>query len=158
MDEISAVMEKGTYYIGDLCYVIEGDAWIEAVNLMYPDKVTDVGIYGKHTLSDGRKFAIYSTKYGDGCYDGLGVDSGSIGCIKESDIEQPIRESLNWMHLGRVVKFNEDFNTSGDDNGTIRFGDIKIRTGYDDDGYCQGCWRLSDDSGNCVDDYCDWSE
>jgi hypothetical protein len=59
------------------------------------------------------------------------------------------------MHLGRVVKFNEDFNTSGDDNGTIRFGDIKIRTGYDDDGYCQ-CGECEGGCGYPTDDYCDY--
>ena len=29
-------MEKGKYYIGDLCYVIKGDNWDEVCSLTYP--------------------------------------------------------------------------------------------------------------------------
>lgn len=93
-------MKAGEYWVGDLCYVLD-DVWLEVCDL------TLDGEEGEFTLKDGRKFALFNTAYGDGCYpDNLGnmygVDSGTIGCIAVSD--------LNGIStLGHVHEFKEGF-------------------------------------------------
>ena len=63
-------MEKGKYYIGDLCYVIKGDNWDEVCSLTYPytGKNVHKQVEGEFFLEDGRQFCIFSTLYGDGVY------------------------------------------------------------------------------------------
>lgn len=121
-------MPKGEYYIGDLCYVLD-DVWGEVCSNLEE---------GEHVLSDGRKYALYFTKYGDGLYSSnIGtihpVDAGLIGAIKLEDIGA-YRDGL-----GATVEFKHDFNTSSDD-GVIVFGHVKIDTAdsnddFDDDFY-----------------------
>lgn len=126
-----ATMPAGRYYVGDLCYVMN-DVWDEVCDLMFSG--SGRGEYGKFKLKDGREFAVYSTKYGDGTYyDGMGreywVDAGVIGCILESDIRDPAPSTMG----GQVMDFASEFDT-WEDNGMIRFGDISIDTaGYDED-------------------------
>lgn len=120
-------MPAGIYYVGDLCYVMNNE-WNEVCKITFTDE--DI-LSGEFALSDGRKFAIYSTAYGDGCYmDQYGkeysVDSGSIGCIKIADItEDDIRE-------GQIVEFSDPFQTSCVE-GLIRIGDIRIDTTENDE-------------------------
>ena len=81
------MMPAGEYYIGDLCYVMTSEEWLEVCDLTIQDSRL---IEGEFQLKDGRKFAMYSTAYGDGTYyDHYGfsysVDSGSIGCIRMED-------------------------------------------------------------------------
>jgi len=119
------MMPKGKYFIGDLCYVL-GDDWDEVCDtIIQNNKILE----GEFTLKDGRKFATYSTNYGDGEYESNiktshSVDSGSIGCILVSDIKEEIRE-----FLGAIVEFDNDFQTSSN-NGIIQFGHVKIDTNY----------------------------
>lgn len=112
-------MPAGTYYIGDLCYVMH-DVWREVCNL------SDSG-YGKFTLKDGREFAIFPTKYGDGTYDGLSVDSGTLGCIKVDDIRDTTYSGDHLNGLAKVVMFLSDFEVS-EDNGVIQFGHVSVDT------------------------------
>jgi hypothetical protein len=89
---------------------------------------------GEHYLKDGRKFALYSTKYGDGTYhDAQGrrypVDAGCIGCILEDDINLKIEG--NETDGGQLIEFARDFVT-GDNNGQLLFGTVLIETGDDD--------------------------
>jgi hypothetical protein len=149
------IMPKGKYYIGDLCYVMH-DEWDEVHKLLFPEPIdSSTWTDGVFTLKDGRKFAIYSTAYGDGCYldqDGkeYGVDAGSIGCIKVSDIDQNNKE--NDIKLGHVHEFKSDFITDSDEDGNITFGDIVIKTGDDEDDFEEDeCY--DDDEDECyVDD------
>ena len=118
------MMKSGTYYIGDLCYVLGGEVWDEVCYLHYAHGC------GQLTLKDGREIAIYSTKFGDGEFDGVMVDSGTIGCILLDDIAELT------SHRGiKVVKFDRDFYTS-EKSGLISFGHISINTDdsheYDD--------------------------
>lgn len=128
------MMVKGQYYIGDLCYVLQ-DEWDEVCSLIIQDRKV---LSGEFNLKDGRRFAIYSTAYGDGTYyDGqgreYGVDAGSIGCILKDDID--LSNSGNFLNGGNVIEFKEDFNTSSDGEN-ITFGDVTILTGdYDEDPY-----------------------
>lgn len=129
------MMPAGRYYIGDLCYVIDGERWSEVCDLMFRDFVR--GEYGEFTLKCGRRIAIYGTKYGDGTYlsnQGTDhcVDSGTIGCILDSETTRHEYENID--ELGSFVEFSEPFETSEED-GVIKFGEVEIDTDpeYDED-------------------------
>lgn len=134
------MMPAGTYVICDLCYVMHGE-WKEVCDLIIQD---DDVLDGEFNLADGRRFAIYSTAYGDGEYRtnlnsmySLGVDSGSIGCIRLEDIDQDNPE--NNLDLGTIVEFDTKFKTSGytesrrDWDGVIKIGHVEIYTGYEEE-------------------------
>lgn len=114
------MMPAGTYYIGDLCYLFEDDKWEEVCDLTFGNGD------GEHVLKDGRRFAMYSTSYGDGEYDGISVDSGTIGCILLSDI----KSTPSGGYLEKT--FTSDFETSSD-GATLTFGSLDIYTGYTTD-------------------------
>lgn len=112
------MMPAGEYWIGDLCYVLDDD-WDEVCSLYESGA-------GQYTMSDGRRFAMYGTFYGDGVYEDeskntYSVDSGTLGCIKVSHIDGPSR-------LGNVVKFAEPFETCELSDGVLKFGHIYINT------------------------------
>ena len=119
------MMKSGTYYIGDLCYVMH-DRWDEFCNLtIVGNKVLD----GEFNLSDGTRFATFTTQWGDGTYkDELGneypVDAGLIGCIRVEDIAP---EELANLESGRVVEFVQAFSTWSA-GGEIRIGNVLIDT------------------------------
>lgn len=130
------MMPAGNYYIGDLCYVMR-DVWEEACDLMFPP-TNPYGppVDGEFTLKDGRRFAVYSTKYGDGVYptntgNNLSVDAGIIGCIKVEDIRDPEATPVAIISLGMTYEFQTDFVTDGDrrGTGTIQFGRVIVETG-----------------------------
>jgi hypothetical protein len=136
------MMQAGKYFIGDLCYVMTDDEWEEFCDLTL--KGVNI-IDGEFQFKDGRKFASYSTKYGDGTYyDQHGysysVDAGLIGCIKIEDIRADKYDNL--LDLGAIEEFGTDFVTGGGRNfpdweGTIQFGHIAIETAgqYEDEEY-----------------------
>jgi hypothetical protein len=126
-------MPAGKYYIGDLCYVMNDAEWKEFCSITIKgQKVID----GEFQLSDGRRFATYSTAFGDGVYhDQYGhsysVDAGLIGCIKVEDIRAEKYENL--LDLGAIMEFDNSFATSGgrgDEGweGLIQFGHVMIET------------------------------
>lgn len=130
------MMRAGEYWIGDLCYVMH-DSWDEVCELIFDGNQP---IDGEFNLADGRRFAIFSTKFGDGEYecstgDSLAVDSGSIGCIRLIDIRDPDAD----LDLGIITEFDSAFEVSGGD-GFISIGGIEIDTGveYSDDFYFDG--------------------
>ena len=87
------MMPAGRYYVGDLCYVMSNEEWDEVCGLLFEGR-NDHGVnQGEFTLKDGRRFASYNTKYGDGVYESNmntthSVDSGNIGCILADDIKE----------------------------------------------------------------------
>ena len=128
------MMQAGKYYIGDLCYVMADDEWKEICSIIIQgNKFFD----GEFELKDGRKFAIYSTSWGDGEYNdyygnSYSVDSGTIGCIKLEDIKY-VDNYDQFLDLGAIVDFETDFVTGGgrgtkDWDGIIQFGRIAIET------------------------------
>ena len=119
-------MPAGTYYVGDLCYVMHNE-WDEACELFFSGR-TDHGCNeGKFKLKDGREFVSFNTAYGDGeYYDTYGnaydVDSGGIGCIRINNIKEDLPKcGFN------IVTFDTDFECSTDD-GILMFGRVKIDT------------------------------
>ena len=131
------MMKAGTYYVGDLCYVLH-DEWDEVCELIIKDGVC---LDGEFTLKDGRRFAMYGTAYGDGTYldqsgNEYGVDAGSIGCILLSDIN--LDAEGNFLTGGNIVPFESDFHTDEED-GRIMFGSLIIDTDpvYDEEEYEQ---------------------
>lgn len=122
-------MKAGTYYIGDLCYVMHPE-WDEFCSLTISgNNVLD----GEFNLKDGRRFATFTTKWGDGTYKDeqgreYGVDAGLIGCINVKDIAPSELENLK---DGHVVEFIQDFSTFSA-GGIIRIGSICIDTDFEE--------------------------
>ena len=129
-------MTKGIYYIGDLCYVLNSRSWEETFELCFPNYHPDKRneqVEGEMQLKDGRKFAIFGTAHGDGVYDAvdmfsglkeehnIGVDSGSIGCIKVEDVDIP-----QGLYDGVLVKL-DDFNPYST-KGNMNFGGLEVFT------------------------------
>jgi hypothetical protein len=130
-------MPAGKYYVGDLCYVMDDDEWKEVCSRIRGRGVWGECLDGEFVLHDGRKLAIYSTKWGDGTYyDELGhsysVDSGGIGCIRVEDIKANKYDNL--LDLGAILEFDEPFVTS-EHTGLIQFGYVIIETNptYEDE-------------------------
>jgi hypothetical protein len=130
-------MPAGEYIISDLCYVMHPD-WSEVCDILFSHPTG-----GEFKLSNGVRFAIYNTKYGDGSYfddegNEYSVDAGVIGCILLSDINDPDK----WLGGGYRFEFDEEFETFEKD-GKIVFGGIVIDTDpvwleseyYDDEDY-----------------------
>lgn len=120
------MLKAGTFWVGDLCYVIN-DRWDEVCSLLFSKENKKSG--GEFVLEDGIKFAIYSTAWGDGSYEDnegniYGVDAGVIGCIKVDDLYK-MGEAPSG--LGTIHEFTKDFET-GYNDGVITFGDIIINT------------------------------
>jgi hypothetical protein len=137
------MMPAGKYYIGDLCYVMADDEWLDICDITIQG--TRV-LEGEFQLKDGRRFAMYSTAYGDGVYyDEYGhsysVDSGSIGCILLDDIKY-VDNFDQFLDVGAILEFDEDFVTVGgrgesDWDGRIQFGHVVIETtpSYEEEEY-----------------------
>lgn len=113
------MMRPGTYYVGDLCYVMHPQ-WKEVCDLMFAcdgNRVLD----GEFNLANGVRFAVQSTAYGDGTYEDdegrkYPVDAGIIGCIRVEDVYDPEW----WLEGVNVVEFQNPF-TIQYDLGTILF-------------------------------------
>jgi hypothetical protein len=127
----------GTYYVGDLCYVMN-DRWDEICDQIISDRNRGDGEF---KLRDGIRFASYGTRWGDGCYQDqnrrmYGVDAGIIGCIATKDIDIDIRGEYEEGERfgGQIIKFDRPFTTSSR-NGMIIIGHIEIDTdpSYDDE-------------------------
>ena len=128
----------GKYYVGDLCYVMH-DEWDEVCGKFFEGRDDHGCNQGVFQLKDGRKFASFNTKWGDGVYfdqDGeeYGVDAGLIGCISLNDID--LNADGNSTLGGQIIQFDSDFTVSGgeiyesrrDWDGVIRIGHIVINT------------------------------
>lgn len=131
------MLPAGKYYVGDLCYVMH-EEWDEVCGLFFKDRDDHGCNEGEFNLKDGRRFASFNTKYGDGAYydqfgDEYGVDAGLIGCIALNDID--LTNDDNFIRGGQIIEFVSDFSVSGsqglsrkDWDGVIRIGHIVIKT------------------------------
>jgi hypothetical protein len=127
-------MPAGRYYIGDLCYVMHPE-WDEVCELFFPANHPPRGVEGEFTLKDGRRFASFSTAYGDGTYYSNintehSVDAGIIGCIRVEDIRDTQYDDPE--SLGAFVEFGKPFEVSSDGSSLV-FGHVVIETGHDEE-------------------------
>ena len=130
------MMVKGEYYVGDLCYVLH-EEWDEVCRLLFAGRDDHGCNQGEFNLSDGRRIAIYNTKYGDGSYQDqngreYSVDAGSIGCILLEDID--VDHPDNFVGDGQCITFDQEFYT-GELDGKIMFGSVSIETDYVEEEY-----------------------
>ena len=120
------MMKAGKYYIGDLCYVMH-DEWDEFCALTISDNQC---LTGEFNLADGRRFATFTTRWGDGTYSdqngkSYDVDAGLIGCIAVEDID--LTHPSNFISGGNIVEFVKDFTTFSA-GGVITIGTVVIDT------------------------------
>lgn len=136
----------GRYVIGDPCYSVPDDRWMEWLEAA---DYTEVGRGVLYAEIDGHHVVGVSTAHGDGGYESseghsLGVDAGLIGLVPEAFAENNTSSEFD------VVEFTEPV-TCRYDNGVIHLGHIEIDTDpsvthnedEDDD------WDEEDDCANC---------
>lgn len=126
------MMPAGTYFVGDLCYVMN-DRWDEVCDKIISKQHRGDGEF---VLNDSVRFASYGTRWGDGCYEDqngcqYGVDAGIIGCISMNDVDMDIRGTRASKDRGNfggwIIDFPEPF-TTWSENGVIHIGHITIDT------------------------------
>ena len=158
METLLAPVETAThtYYVGDLCYVLNSDQWwTVCAHDFYedpedgydPEGYLDPEAYTFEDEAAAKPFYIFRTAYGDGCYnDKEGreycVDSGTIGCIRTDYADPEKLADAVARGLGHLHEFDAEFSGCGycgDDEGTLWFdtatGTVEIQTGgsYSDD-------------------------
>lgn len=116
-------MKAGSYYIGDPCHAVTHKTWIEMVDTVWLQNERSGGLREFR----GESIFVCSTAHGDGCYPAgpdyfieIGVDSGAIGCLPVSLVEE---KDVHGYH----VTFHYDFECSYE-NGVFTFGNITIDT------------------------------
>lgn len=126
---IRITIPAGRYILGDPCYAIRDDDWsfyLEAAGWL--EERLPEGIF---VLFKGAPVLSFRTAHGDGEFTGsdgrnYGVDAGLIGLVHESI------GSISVENSQRVVEFLEP-TVCVRDEGTLRFGNIVIETGYVDE-------------------------
>lgn len=131
----SMTLPAGTYYVGDLCYLLEDSVYDDYVcAFTHEDEIVEI------ETEDGIKFlASHSnTAYGDGGYkDNLGneygVDAGIIGIVQLVDEEMLNKaKKEEASNMAKVIEFEEAFTVEYND-GVFDFGHIHIDTTGDSD-------------------------
>ena len=120
----------GKYVLGDPCYSIDDDHWMD---LLHSCDIFENPIGKIH----GFTVLAFGTAYGDGCYNStidftFPVDAGLIGLVPFEYIEKFGSKYESRSDLSTVVEFNDDVNCYSE-NGTLHFGNIEIYTGDDED-------------------------
>lgn len=112
-------MNKGSYYIGDLSYVLE--KWDEIIFL---NKIKN----NEYTIKNGGNIACFAVNIDNPIHeDQFGQiyknKSGFLGCIQIEDIDYVDADLTN----GQIVQFYDTF-TTWESMGRILFGHICINT------------------------------
>lgn len=127
----SITMPPGTYYIGDPCYSIPDERWMEWLHAARFDEPES----RRFLLAelDGYPVMAIGTAHGDGEYPGsdgfsYGVDAGLIGLVPY-EVADPTTSS-------RTETWDHPFTcTYEEEGGVIVLGDIEIKTDWDDEDY-----------------------
>ena len=140
------MLEKGKYYVGDLCYVLDsrnGFDWMDVLN-----ETGFLGLYEPGTRNRRKntnkgymtykdvKFFSSRTAHGDGCFHDrtgreYGVDAGLIGCYPMKMLPEGVD-----TRGGNVIDFSlKDFSCYPCEGkeGTISIGHLRIRTNFDEE-------------------------
>ena len=109
-------LKKGTYYIGDPCYLLNEDDYEKIV------------IDNFNNLENYENFFISKTKFGDGTYKDnqygiYPVDSGLLSILPEEICSHDKKEE----DFCRKVNFPKDFYVENQD-GIFYFDKIRIKT------------------------------
>lgn len=145
-----------TFYVGDLCYVLDRDQWdtvcahdfvedpedgYDPQGFLEPENLT----FEEESYPAAKPFYILRTFYGDGVYEGSDgnaycVDSGTIGCIRTDYADPEKLADAVERGLGYLHEFDEDLDPNyssfcGEEDGTIWFDTanygLSILTGSD---------------------------
>ena len=122
MEQIN--MPAGTYYIGDPCIIIKGNPgyqWIEKLWALFyqlNNKAAFLEI-------DGVKIFIGLTYGGDGVYDGITVDTGTICVIGVDNLQNDERFNFGNLNIrgAKFITADETFTISYQD-GDFMIGDF----------------------------------
>ena len=125
------LMDPGTYYIGDLCYVMS-DVWDDVCATLFQHAEKGCVDEGGFRLPNNQniEFVSFNTAWGDGTYfdkegRSYAVDSGGIGCISVDHVNMGDLDAQ--PYLGNIITFDKPFLCERVD-GTIYFGRIAIET------------------------------
>lgn len=135
MIKFSKVLPAGSYYIGDLCYIIPAAAWGDLCDQWFKDGADSIT-----AIYNSKECYAFNTAYGDGTYPGSDgfnypVDAGIIGIISADSVTLKNPGELDEAFT--LKTFESDF-TISTDGETLIFGDLVIETGdeeEDDDDY-----------------------
>jgi hypothetical protein len=124
----SVTVPAGKYWLGDPCYVIKDEMWIEWLESC--DYTKERHLVGK--TPDGHFALGFNTADGDGVYQdqfgfSYGVDAGLIGLVAYE--HNPKGEDL----LSQLVEFTSDVVAEVDENFKMTFGNIVIETEYEEE-------------------------
>jgi hypothetical protein len=132
-ETIGFYVPAGTYVLSDPCYAVPDDDWMPLLESCDFFELP-IGTVREH------KVYAFSTMYGDGSYHGsdgflYGVDAGLIGLtpielVGEKEMGELFNEKFP---LGTKVTFTERTHCYRTPEGLLKFGDIYIATGDNDE-------------------------
>ncbi len=137
--EQQRTLPAGTYYVGDLCYVLKyeyGYDWAVQHKGLGARASDGYGTaHGTGIMQTWPTFSSY-TANGDGCYedqehDSYEVDSGTIGCINVNALSPEAREHVRDTRCGHFVTYDKPFRCTPCTAGVITIGRLTIDTARD---------------------------
>lgn len=123
----------GRYYLGDPCYAIADKHWSQWLDNAGLDNRDDHMML-KGTIEGSHEAYAFCTAHGDGIYNDqhdreFGVDAGLIGLVPLAYLEENnVKIEKDWT----IITFDRPTHCSSLE-GTLRFGDIRIHTEWDDE-------------------------
>lgn len=128
-----STIPAGKYYIGDACYVIDDEKWMDFLETgFWPAEKKGEVVFEY----EGHKCFAHYTAFGDGVYTEcktgaqLPVDAGMLSAIPLALIAKRSLEDA--AKLGIIVEFEHDVSVSYED-GTFYIGGHTIHTGDSDE-------------------------
>jgi hypothetical protein len=144
IDDSSVVMPAGEYWVGDPCYSVPNERWIEWLEAADYESERTILL----AELDGNSVLGINTAYGDGQYEDeqgrvYPVDAGLIGVTPVEVVGDQVPSGAHRL------AFANDFSCSYD-KGTIILGHISINTDPADEDTCWSCGYSMDNC--CCDD------
>ena len=124
MTAVTVRVPAGAYYLGDPCYAVPNDLWMELLGTCDFFGVP-VGSAGGHQV------VAFRTAWGDGLYQGSDgfqypVDAGLIGLVPIA-----LNPAFDRQDLVSLVVYERATECSTDGNGGLMFGGVEIDTAKD---------------------------